>query len=855
LIMDSEDGELFIKQLASFVRTHEKALANALQFRRQAASRHGSSQSVSSIPTPQSPVVPERPSTSASTSSGLASALSLGTLNFTSHNVKSAKLALTPHHLFYLLSRFEELAIPVGPMKIRLENLHDSSTSANYVSFLSNTQRSRSRGSDVGSIHSVSSVRSVMSGMSALWTSFGIGASISAARTERQKAAIQADLKYLYSAFTKIPCLRLSPDWRARLIRGYEEFPFDSAVPLYVFKNVQALEVNSIDFRQFFGWDRLAEQLRSLTLKRAGVEDPADILIDIVLDDMDKRRRRTSKQQSSPTTPWPASSSPRRSPVIPHAELHKSTSVPGSPDPRNSIGDLGIGSLSTHDHAVDEVPGEGRRPSLARAETFEAMSPPKGSRPRSNSPTRPASSRNPSHMRGGHKVRRSGSGSSHSSLSDSWHHSRAGSSSNLLNMGVLPASKWRFLKHLSLADNSMTSIPATSLVPLANTLHSLDLSSNLFTQIPDSLATLTALRALNLSHCMIDGLHSLTRNPLPAISALNLRANRLQSIAGIEKLYPLERLDLRDNRLSDPLELARLTGIPDIREIWVEGNPFTRTHKDYRITIFNLFRKTPGYTEDIVIDNSGPTYSERRYLVERTPVPAAVPVVKPAPADIPAVDVSKPAIIYDIPKEPSVLRKERPVPKAVTSEVNTSSTRRRKTPKRRIVDLSTTDTSVTATPSIIQAPPGDVKVLAADATATAAGSDSNYRISQAPEIPPLPSAMLSDSRKSNSQPEVPRIDTSVVPELPPIYTTRETPPDSKDWDVSGEMYRRKIEALRDKVGNGYLSVLSEEGWDPSRPPTYSVPDFSPASTVRPSPTTPRTTSHHPPAIYSGRTLG
>ncbi|KAK6210308.1 leucine rich repeat domain-containing protein [Colletotrichum tabaci] len=853
--MDSEDGELFVKQLASFVRTHEKALANALQFRRQAASRHGSSQSVSSIPTPQSPVVPERPSTSASTSNGLASALSLGSLSFTTHNVKSAKLALTPHHLFYLLSRFEELAIPVGPMKIRLENLHDSSTSANYVSFLSNTQRSRSRGSDVGSIHSVSSVRSVMSGMSALWTSFGIGASISAARTERQKAAIQADLKYLYSAFTKIPCLKLAPDWRARLIRGYEEFPFDSAVPLYVFKNVQALEVNSIDFRQFFGWDRLAEQLRSLTLKRAGVEDPADILIDIVLDDMDKRRRRTSKQQSSPTTPWPASSSPRRSPVIPHADLHKSTSVPGSPDPRNSIGDLGIGSLNTHDHAVDETAGEGRRPSLARAETFEAMSPPKGTRPRSNSPTRPASSRNPSHMRGGHKVRRSGSGSSHSSLSDSWHHSRAGSSSNLLNMGALPASKWRFLKHLSLADNSMTSIPATSLVPLANTLHSLDLSSNLFTQIPDSLATLTALRALNLSHCMIDGLHSLTRNPLPAISALNLRANRLQSIAGIEKLYPLERLDLRDNRLSDPLELARLTGIPDIREIWVEGNPFTRTHKDYRITIFNLFRKTPGYTEDIVIDNSGPTYSERRYLVERTPIPAAVPVVKPTPANIPAVDVSKPAIIYDIPKEPSVLRKERPIPKAVTSEVNTSSTRRRKTPKRRIVDLSTTDASATVTPGLISAPHGDVKALAVDATATAAGSEIHYRISQAPEIPALPSVMLSESRKPNSQPEVPRIDTSVVPELLPIYTTRETPPDSQDWDVSGEMYRRKIEALRDKVGNGYLSVLSEEGWDPSRPPTYSVPDFSPASTVRPSPTTPRTTSHHPPAIHSGRTLG
>ncbi|KAJ3495368.1 hypothetical protein NLG97_g3447 [Lecanicillium saksenae] len=230
--MDSEDGEFFIKQLATFVRTHEKALANALQFQRQ--SRHRPSQSTTAATLPPPPTVSERPSTASSTSSSLAAALSLGNLSFTSHNVKSAKLALTPHHLFYLLSRFEDLGISVGPMKIRLENLHDSASSANYVSFLSGSnQRSRTRSTDATSIHSVSSVRSVMSGMSALWASLGIGSSISAARTERQKAALEADMKYLYSAFTKIPCLRLAPDWRARLIRGYEEFPFDSAVPLF----------------------------------------------------------------------------------------------------------------------------------------------------------------------------------------------------------------------------------------------------------------------------------------------------------------------------------------------------------------------------------------------------------------------------------------------------------------------------------------------------------------------------------------------------------------------------------------------------------------------------------------------
>jgi hypothetical protein len=736
-------------------------------------------------------------------------------------------LALTPHHLFYLLSRFEELGIPVGPMKVRLENLHDSTTSANYVSFLGQSQRSKSHGSDVGSIRSVSSIRSVMSTMSALWSSFGIGSSISAARTERQRAQIQADLKYLYSAFTKIPCLRLAPDWRARLIRGYEEFPFDSAVPLYVFKNVQALEVSDIDFRQFFGWDRLSEQLRSLTLKRASVDDPADILIDIVLDDMDKRRRRTSKSQASPTRQWPGTASPRRSPTVSNSDLPKSAPIPGSPGPRKSTVDLQVGSLNS-DAGADQDGSNGtdsRRPSIARIDSDEPHSPSKDdARPRSHSPRRPGSSRNPStNVRGSYKIRRSGSGSSHSSLSDSWHNSR-GSSSNLLSMGILPASKWRFLKHLSLADNSLTAIPAASLNPLANTLNSLDLSSNLFTQIPDSLATLTALRALNLAHCMIDSLHSLTRNPLPAITALNLRANRLQSIAGVEKLLPLERLDLRDNRLTDPVELARLTGIPEIREIWVEGNPFTRTHRDYRITIFNLFRQTPGYTEDITIDAMGPTSAEKRYLVERAEVPPAVPVIKPEPPQIPAVDVSRPAIIYDPPpKEPAVLRKERPLPKTASSEVNTSSTRRRRAPKRRIVDLATNDSPMPyARPVERHTTPINTNL----------GLENHYRTSQPPEAVEAPRAALAESPLPNSPEggarQVPRIDTNVTPQLPSIFGS---PGSNVDWDVGGELYRQKIEDLRHKVGNGYLSVLSEEGWDSgSHPPEYRQPaDFGAAS--------------------------
>ncbi|KAG4416836.1 hypothetical protein IFR04_010032 [Cadophora malorum] len=851
-MMDTEDGQFFIKNLAHFVRTHEKALANALQLRRQQAPKHGSSHSVSGsvggAATPTSPTSTHPPSSasSATTSSTLAAALSLPYLTFASHNIKPAKLALTPHHLFYLLSRFEDLGITVGPMNVRLENLHSDTSAANYVSFLSQSQRPKGRGgSDNGSIHSVSSVRSVMSGMSSLWSNFGLGSGGAAARTEKQKAAIEADLKYLYSAFTKIPCLRLAPDRRARLIEGYEEFPFDSAVPLLAFKNISALEISDIDIRQFFGWDRLAEQLRSLTVKRAGVDDPADLLINIVLDDMDKRRRRSSKAQMSPTSTWAAATSPRRSPTMTHAELVKSNSAPGSPDDRNHIGDE----------------SEDRGAALVRSGSDGAKSPTK-SRPRSNSPVRPNSSRTGSahgHLRGSHKVKRSGSGSSHSSMSEGWQNPRS-SSSNLLSMGILPSSKWRFLKHLSLADNGLTSISASSLAPLANTLHSLDLSSNLFAQIPDCLASLTALRALNLSNCMIDSLHSLTRNPLPAISALNLRSNRLISIAGVERLYPLERLDLRDNRMTDPTELARLTGIPDIREIWVSGNPFTKTHGGYRVVIFNLFRSTPGYTEDILIDTYAPGYSERRQLVERAAEKANVPVVKPPPQDhgLSAVEVNKPIIDYPVAREPSVLRKERPIPAATTSEIHTSSSgRRRRTPKRRIVDLSTSETS----PSKPVKPA--VKPTTEQATSAAAGSDSGYGISPDPSPRTIPSYVPSDPRQTQIQTDIPRIDTSVVPRLPPIETMAYDTPlakpqhskDPEDWKVSGEIYRKKLEALRNEVGNGWLSVLSEEGWESQRNPQqpFGNPDYSPANTIRPSPTTPRANSQQ--TIPTGRTFG
>ena len=840
IIMDTEDGTIFIRvrdtmtglertfgltclqNLAYFVRTHEKALANALQLQRQ------NPKNGQAITSPSSPNGPASPPT-ASSSSVWAAALSLPSLTFTSQSIKPAKLTLTPHHLFYILSRFEDLGIPVGPMNVRLENIHTDASPTNYVSFLGSAQRNKTKSSDRDSVHSVSSVRSVMSGMSSLWSTFRIG-STSEAKAEKQKAQLQEDLRYLYSAFTKIPCLRLSPDHKARLISGYEEFPFDTAVPLFAFKNVTALEIHDVDFRQFYGWDRLAENLRSLTVKRAGVDDPADLLVNVVLDDMDKRRRRSAKTNTS-SSPWSAAS-----PAAKHAQLARSESPPSSPT---------VGS---------------KQSTSPRSATAGRESSSRGGqqRQRSTSPNRPPSSRHgSSHVYGrstnsAPNIRRS-SGSSSSSVRST---TPRGSSSNLLSLGWFPATKWRFLRHLSLADNALTTISAASLAPLTNTLQSLDLSANLFAEIPDSIASLTCLRALNLSNCMIDGLHSLGRNPLPAITTLNLRSNRLTSLAGVERLLSLERVDFRDNRLTDPTEVARLTCVPDITDVYVNRNPFCKTHTNYRVTIFNLFRKTPGYTEDIVIDSTGPTGAEKKLLVDRVPEVRGVPIVKPPPEDdtqpLPHVP-PKVVKAVDSPSDlPSMLQRAGSLQRTKSGRSGQESQKKKKGPKRRIVELSQGDSTQSSTQSSLtglayedtaigQAPRVIKTVKSTSASDTPRFEEPSGQTSGDPTKRNTSDGRAVADETHTSHQQLPPIDTS---------TAKSSDPQSPEFDVSDDLYKKKIEALRQDFGNTWLSALGDESWDTTSVTSFPSDRGYNSPTIRP--TLPRTPSQ---SIVSGRTLG
>ncbi|OCT54144.1 Leucine Rich Repeat family protein [Cladophialophora carrionii] len=732
--LQTEDGHHFIRSLAQFIRQHEKALANSLQM-----SVHRRQSSGITVSTNNTTVTSGIASSNATNStSALAAAFSLAGLSFRSHAAKAALLTLTPHHLFYLLSRMDELDITVGPMNVRLENLSTDPTPSNYVSFLQAHKPAKGR-SDKDSVHSVSSMRSVMSGMSSFWSSIGLGGNNS--KSEKAKALTQADLTYLYSAFTKLPSLRLTSDHRARLIRGYEEFPFDTAVPLFAFKNLQQLDIVDLDFRQFYGWDRLAEQLTLLTVKRANVSDPTELLTNIVLDDAEKRRRRSTKGgRGSPTmsASWTVPSTPR-------AEYAQSHSDPGSPNP---------GSLENEEEAIG--PGNKTRPLSG-----------------SVSPKRPGASRPASSYRQmrtySTTVKRTGSGSSYSSEYSVQAH-RSESSPNILSLNILPSSKWQRLKYLSLADNSMTTISAKSLVPIASTLRSLNLSSNLFTEIPDGLASLTRLVSLDLSNCMIGSLQSLSRSPLPAVLTINLRGNRLNSLAGVERLLSLEQLNIQDNKLADPMEMARLTGIPNLKRVWVKRNPFTQTHTDYRITTFNLFRSTPGYVDDIVIDKSGPGYSERKQLVDRVPE-VERQIVQPS------IRIAEQPVIVQLANSAQPSSSE-------VAEVLTNGSRRKRAPRRRIVDLAHDDTFA--------------RVPDEDLAAT---------------LDPVADVVTQDAARLSVDPAGPR-STTMKTLAEDVYdgSTDALSVVSSEPTKHQEDYRAKVEALRQEFGSNWLSALGEQNW-------------------------------------------
>jgi Leucine-rich repeat (LRR) protein len=107
--------------------------------------------------------------------------------------------------------------------------------------------------------------------------------------------SIDAELKYIYSSFTKLPALVVKAPGHKLITELANEAPNRNALPLDAFKNLQSLECIDIDPRTLLGWDRLAESLRSLKVKKSGLMDVTEIFIGTVVDDQARREGSTSR--------------------------------------------------------------------------------------------------------------------------------------------------------------------------------------------------------------------------------------------------------------------------------------------------------------------------------------------------------------------------------------------------------------------------------------------------------------------------------------------------------------------------------------------------------------------------------
>ncbi|KAL7410211.1 hypothetical protein BDY24DRAFT_400489 [Mrakia frigida] len=105
--------------------------------------------------------------------------------------------------------------------------------------------------------------------------------------------------------------------------------------------------------------------------------------------------------------------------------------------------------------------------------------------------------------------------------------------------------------------------------------------------------------------------------PPPGLKVLNLDSNRLSNLHGLSGLSSLQRLSLRNNSLSESLELSRLTALPILVDLYVLPNPFSTNpaEEDWRVRLWEGFaREGREETRCPKVDGEGVSWSEKRRM-------------------------------------------------------------------------------------------------------------------------------------------------------------------------------------------------------------------------------------------------
>lgn len=676
--MQLEAGDDYLRKVAQFIRTNEQNLAEGGFGRR----RRLPTQDQASLFNPLSWLATQP-----------------------APELKPVVFKLDPHHLFYILMRIEALGIDVGTLDVQLENPSRPTT---YINFSPKPDKS-----DALSMLSFRSTLSVVSNLSLGPSWWG--------RTA--PPSLDAELKYIYSSFTKLPALSIHAPTPKIITELASQPAIDSAIPLDSFKNLQSLQISDVDPRILLGWDRIAESVRSLTIKRSGLEDVTDVFISLVVDDQDRREGKGTMKRKR----------------VVHGPSRQS-SFCGTKLPDTVL------------------------------EVSEDMVTPTNDKP---PPTEPK----------------------------------------------LSSLKWAFLKHLCLADNSLTFFP-TNPLPYLTSLTHLDLSSNLLVSVPPGLSTLYNLVSLNLSDNMIDSVLGIYQR-LGQVLYLNVSHNRLESICGLERLPALERVDLRNNVIEESAEVGRLAILPNIAQVWVDGNPLVEFEEGYRIRCFDYFWKEG---KSILLDDAPPSFYEKRFLTE--PVAEQMNSARPvssAPSP-PTVAVGKKHVVEERQKQPVEPTPPSPASIATSSKVATAALQRgRKKKNKRIVDLDGGDDSGesiqgrSSSAASKELPPTvvpDKKPVSIPETFMVTSSvmqpkrisrHARHYTEAHPSVDitqDLPTSSNGGSlRASRAKTRRARVSTSVYE---PTGNSNED-----DQQKEADAFRARIEALKADMGDGWLKVLNQ----------------------------------------------
>ncbi|KAJ1649667.1 hypothetical protein IWQ61_009317, partial [Dispira simplex] len=192
-----------------------------------------------------------------------------------------------------------------------------------------------------------------------------------------------------------------------------------------------------------------------------------------------------------------------------------------------------------------------------------------------------------------------------------------------------PGLPWGNLRYLVLVNDGIHTLP-DPVALLLTTCVRLSLTHNRLDVVPESLRQLVSLQALDLSFNTLSSVANVDTT-LGNITHLSLRGNQLRDLTGLYKLWALEVLDVRDNQLESRDSLVRLVGLPQLRELWLAGNPY-HTHPECCVLLFFTFQ-AKGRT--IRLDGRYPTPGETsqiKQLFSEYDDPEITPLVNGAPS-------------------------------------------------------------------------------------------------------------------------------------------------------------------------------------------------------------------------------